>query len=270
MTESDAYILGTDQEELDRLELQHKVWASETRKGWSNAEFHEGQTILDLGCGPGSCSVELAEIVGPNGKVVALDRSKSFITYLNALAKKLNLPIATIHSDFNAMKLEDGSLDGVYSRWALAWIPNPEEIIAKVVKALKPGGRMVFHEYFDWSTHHVYPEAKNLTKGINSALKSFKESDSEIDIGAFIPEILGSYEVKIVSNRLMPKLASPDTDEWKWPTTFYKSYFPRLIEMSYLTRPEVENAFSELEEIEKLHFARLACPLMIEIIAEKN
>ena len=105
MTDVDAYILGTDQEELDRLELQHKVWASETRKGWSNAKFHEGQTILDLGCGPGSCSLELAEIVGPNGKVVALDRSKSFITYLDAHAKKLNLPIATIHSDFNEMKL---------------------------------------------------------------------------------------------------------------------------------------------------------------------
>ena len=216
MTDVDAYILGTDQEELDRLELQHKVWTSETRKGWSNAKFHEGQTILDLGCGPGSCSLELAEIVGPNGKVVALDRSKSFITYLDAHAKKLNLPIATIHSDFNEMKLENKSLDGMYSRWALAWIPNPEEIISKVVKALKPGGRMVFHEYFDWSTHHVYPEAKNLTKGINSALKSFKESDSEIDVGAFIPEILDSFAVKIINNRLMPKLASPNTNEWKW------------------------------------------------------
>ena len=270
MTDVDAYILGTDQEELDRLELQHKVWASETRKGWSNAEFREGQTILDLGCGPGYCSVELAKIVGPNGKVVALDRSESFITYLDAHAKKLNLPISTIHSDFNAMKIEDESLDGAYSRWALAWIPNPEEIIAKVVKALKPGGRMVFHEYFDWSTHHVYPETKNLTKGINSALKSFKESDSEIDVGAFIPEILDSFAVKIINNRLIPKLASPNTNEWKWPTTFYKSYFPRLIEMGYLTRSEVEDAFGELEQTEKLHFARLACPLMIEIIAEKN
>ena len=76
MKDVDAYILGTDQEELDRLELQHKVWASETRTGWLNAEFREGQTILDLGCGPGSCSTELAEIVGSNGKVVALDRSK--------------------------------------------------------------------------------------------------------------------------------------------------------------------------------------------------
>ena len=270
MSDPNAYILGTDKEELDRLELQHKVWSTETRAGWSNAEFHEGQTILDLGCGPGYCSIELADVVGPNGKVVALDRSKSFITHLDAHAKELNLPIETIHSDFSAMILEDECLDGVYSRWALAWVPNPKEIIAKVVKALKPGGRIVFHEYFDWSTHHVFPEAKNLTKGINSALKSFKESDSEIDVGAFIPEILDSCAVKIMNNRLMPKLASPNTKEWRWPTSFYKSYFPRLIEMGYLTPTEVEDAFSELEQIEKLHFARLACPLMIEIIAEKN
>ena len=189
------------------LEYNEKVFRPTllSEKCALNTNFKD-KNILDLGCGPGSCSTELAEIVGPNGKVVALDRSKSFITYLDAYAQKLNLPIATICSDFNAMKLEDESLDGIYSRWALAWIPNPEEIIAKLVKALKPGGRMVFHEYFDWSTHHVYPEAKNLTKGINTALKSFKESDSEIDVGAFIPEILDSYAVKIINEKLqIPK-----------------------------------------------------------------
>ena len=37
MSELNAYILGTDEEELDRLELQHRVWASEAKKGWKNA-----------------------------------------------------------------------------------------------------------------------------------------------------------------------------------------------------------------------------------------
>ena len=55
--------------------------------------------------------------------------------------------------DFNQMQLEDNSLDGAYCRWAMAWISNPEEIIQKVYKALKPGGRFVFHEYFHWMTH---------------------------------------------------------------------------------------------------------------------
>ena len=268
MTDSNAYILGTDKEELKRLELQHRVWASESRKGWSNAEFHKGQTILDLGCGPGSCSLELAQIVGYSGKILALDRSESFIAYLDAHVKKLNLPVEPILSDFDSMDSKINSFDGMYCRWALAWVPNPKEIIGKIVQALKPGGRMVFHEYFDWSTHHIYPETKNLMKGITAALKSFKDSDSEIDVGAYIPEYLDSYGAKIVSTRLMPKLAIPNTDEWRWPTTFYKSYFPRLIEMGYLSPSIASNAFNELDELEKMQYARLACPLMIEIVAE--
>lgn len=268
MTESNAYILGTDQEELFRLELQHKVWQSEARTGWGYAGFSEGQTILDLGCGPGSCSLELADIVGSQGKVIALDRSEVFIAYLNSLAIESNLPIKSIHSDFDEMLLEEGSLDGMYCRWALAWIPNPKDIIAKIVKAMSPGGKMVFHEYINWSAHQVYPKSKNLTYGIAAALKSFKESDSEIDVGAFIPEYLSAHGAKLISTRLMSKLASPNTDVWNWPVTFYKNYFPKLIEMGLLDSSVAKKAFNEIEELEHKSFARIVCPLMIEIVAE--
>ena len=84
MSELNAYILGTDEEELDRLELQHRVWASEARKGWNNAEFKKGHTVLDLGCGPGSCSIELADIVGSNGKVIAKDTPNNLIRNIDA------------------------------------------------------------------------------------------------------------------------------------------------------------------------------------------
>ena len=232
------------------------------------AGFSEGQTILDLGCGPGSCSLELADIVGSQGKVIALDRSEVFIAYLNSLAIESNLPIKSIHSDFDEMLLEEGSLDGMYCRWALAWIPNPKDIIAKIVKAMSPGGKMVFHEYINWSAHQVYPKSKNLTYGIAAALKSFKESDSEIDVGAFIPEYLSAHGAKLISTRLMSKLASPNTDVWNWPVTFYKNYFPKLIEMGLLDSSVAKKAFNEIEELEHKSFARIVCPLMIEIVAE--
>ena len=64
MTENNEYILGTNKDELSRLELQHKVWLSEAKYGWDLAEFTKGQNILDLGCGPGYCTEELARIVG--------------------------------------------------------------------------------------------------------------------------------------------------------------------------------------------------------------
>ena len=93
MGDSNAYILGTDQEELKRLELQHSIWSSESHVGWRAAGFKIGDSILDLGCGPGSCSVELAKIVGPDGRIISIDRSESFIRYLNALKTEQNLPI---------------------------------------------------------------------------------------------------------------------------------------------------------------------------------
>jgi len=54
--EKNAYILGTEREELHRLGLQHQVWASEAREAWKLAEIGHGQRVLDLGCGPGFCT----------------------------------------------------------------------------------------------------------------------------------------------------------------------------------------------------------------------
>ena len=268
MSDSNAYILGTDREELDRLELQHKVWLSESKKGWTNAGFSIGHSILDLGCGPGYCSLELADIVGSNGNIIALDRSEAFINHLNFVVNKSDLPVKPIQSDFDDMDLEDNSLDGMYCRWALAWVPNPKDVIGKIIKALKPGGKMVFHEYFNWSNHQVFPEYKNLTRGIAAALTSFKESDSEIDIGKYLPEYIASFGANIISTRLITKLASPNTDTWNWPVTFYKSYFPRLVEMGLLDQMVIHKAFDELKELQNIPYARIACPLMIEIVAE--
>ena len=56
MSDDKPYILGTDNEEIKRLELQHKIWLSEAKTGWFSANFSKNNTILDLGSGPGTCS----------------------------------------------------------------------------------------------------------------------------------------------------------------------------------------------------------------------
>ena len=73
----------------------------------------------------------------------------------------------------------------------------------------------------------------------------------------------------IVNHRLMPKLATPHTEVWEWPKTFYKSYFPRLVEMGLLTNEDVKLAFEDLKNLETLEYATLWCPLMVEVIATK-
>ena len=269
MLDKKSYILGTDQKELKRLKTQHDVWKSETLKGWSLAGFKSGDVILDLGSGPGYCTQELSEIVGPSGKVIGVDRSESFINYLEQEKNKKGFNIETLLSTFDDLELDSESLDGIYCRWALAWIPNPKEILTKLKSFLKPGGRMVIHEYYYWTSHRTEPERPALKKAIDAALQSFKESDSEIDVGKHLHKWFNDLNMKINHHRLMPKLATPNSKVWKWPRTFYESYFPRLVKMEILTAKDVKHAFDDLEELEKLNYATLWCPLMIEVIGEK-
>ena len=267
---NEDYILGADDEELNRLHLQHEVWLSEAIRGWGIAKFKVGQTILDLGSGPGYCSVELSKIVGNTGKIICLDKSKHFIKYLNQVKKLNHLPLKPVLSNFDDFDFGFNTLHGMYCRWALAWIPNPIEILEKISKALISQGKMVIQEYYDWSTHQTKPEMPGLKHAIAKSLESFKNTDSEIDIGCYIPKILSELGLDILSIRSMSKIATPRSNTWNWPTTFYKSYFPRLQSMEFITEHELEKANNDIKRLSKLPYATICCPLMVEVIAQKN
>ena len=263
------YILGTEKAELHRLGLQHQVWASEARDGWEYARFGRGQTILDLGSGPGYCARDLAYMTGASGKVIAVDKSKTYIDLLNQISSIHELNIETHCCDFDNMLLEENSLDGVYCRWAMAWIPNPEEVLAKVKKALKPGGVLVMHEYYDWSTLQTEPTMPHLKKCIAAAYKSFTEQEGDINIGRRLPGIFFELELEVVSVRPMSKIASSSDFTWQWPNSFFKIYFPKLIPVGYLDEETCQLGLEELEALSYVEGATICCPLMTEVIAVK-
>ena len=211
----------------------------------------------------------MAFLVGNEGKVIGVDRSEHFIQFLNGIKNQYQLNIDAQYTDFDNMILETNSLDGMYCRWALAWIPNPQEILIKVRDAMKTGGKMVIHEYFDWSTLQTEPRKEALATGIAATLKSFKDQDAEIDIGRYLPKIFEEIGMKVNSIRLMLKLSTPDDFNWQWPKTFFKSYFPRLIGTQYLSFEEVNDALKEMAELEEIKGATLCTPLMVEVISEK-
>ena len=78
------YVLGTHGDELGRLGLQHQLWAEYTTRAWERAGFGLGQKLLDVGCGPGYATFDLANRVGANGKVFAVDQSERFLGYLRS------------------------------------------------------------------------------------------------------------------------------------------------------------------------------------------
>lgn len=105
--------------------------------------FTQGERVLDIGCGTGAHALAVADRVGPDGAVLALDVSKPFLERTEARAKEANLPIKTMHGDAQIAKFP-GSFDVVTSRFGVMFFQDPAAAFANIAKAIKPGGRLVF------------------------------------------------------------------------------------------------------------------------------
>src|SRR4029077_10446386 len=97
MTIDRDYILGTHDEELARLGLQHRVWRQVVLECWKKAGIKAGSRVLDVGGGPGYATVDLAEIVGPTGGVVAIERSNKFVRAMEQACRERSYANVEIH-----------------------------------------------------------------------------------------------------------------------------------------------------------------------------
>src|SRR6267142_3617442 len=91
------YVLGTHDEELARLGLQHRVWRPVVLNCWQRVGITVGKRVLDLGAGPGYAAIDLAEIVGPPGEVVALERSQNFVRAMESTGRARSLTNVKVH-----------------------------------------------------------------------------------------------------------------------------------------------------------------------------
>ena len=183
MTELE-YVLGTHDEELARLGLQHRVWRPRALDAWRRAGFTIGQTLLDIGSGPGYATHDLVEIVGPSGRVIALDQSSRF---LGAIRKDTN--VETRQLDLNSDALPDARADGAWVRWVFAFLAKPRDLVRRIASSLKPGASLVIHEYFDYSTWRFAPRSEVFEQFVKTVMRSWRAAGGEPDIGVLAEDV---------------------------------------------------------------------------------
>ena len=101
-----------------------------------------GDAILDLGCGTGELSAYLAELVGPEGKVVAVDPDKERILLAQQSYSEVKSLSFVEGSASNFPGIGTQSYDIVFSNQVIHWIPNKEEVFKNVFESLKSGGKL--------------------------------------------------------------------------------------------------------------------------------
>jgi len=265
------YLLGTHDEEIARLGLQHRVWRPRALDAWRRAGFSVGQTLLDVGCGPGHASLDLAEIVGPSGKIVAIDRSRRFLDALEAGCRRRGLENVTpVELDLDEAALPAVGADGAWCRWALAFVKRPRDLLARLRAALRPGGVLVAHEYLDYSTWRLAPRSPEFEEFVRVVIESWRASGGEPDIGLDLPRWLAELGLEVLSLQPIVDVVTPANFVWEWPKAFVGAGLHRLVELGRLSAPraaEIEAAFTAAEASPG---TLMVTPAVLEVIAVRR
>jgi SAM-dependent methyltransferase len=106
-------------------------------------EVAQGETILDVGCGAGQTLLQLAERVGPGGRVIGVDIAPSLVELARRRAADFE-HVRLLTDDAETFDLPSGSLDAVFSRFGVMAFANPVAAFSNLRRMLRPKGRLAF------------------------------------------------------------------------------------------------------------------------------
>lgn len=165
---NEEYILGNQDNEIRRLETQAALFEPLTKQTLLNAGLKKGMSCIDIGCGSGSVTRLMADMVGETGYVVGVDIDNRYLQYCNrsiiASSRKKNIEF--VNDDICRSQLDLAErFDIVYSRFMFHHLSDRREAVRAMKRLTRKGGTIMIqdldHAPGSWL---CYPENKVFNK----------------------------------------------------------------------------------------------------------
>lgn len=264
------YVLGTNDEEIDRLGLQHRVWRPVVTECWQRVGITHGWRVLDVGTGPGYATADLAEIVGPTGSVLGVERSARFLEAARERCRRRGLTnVEFREADLMEISLGPLGFDASWCRWVTSFVSSPAKLIDNIAGALRPGGFAIFHEYSDYETFRFMPIRPALEGFAQEVMASWHASGGEPNVARELPGLLTAAGLRVVEIRPQVRTVSPRDYTWQWPASFIEINLDRLRELGRVTPEWAANVLREFQEAEADAGSWFTTPMFLEIVARR-
>jgi len=175
MSDSDSGYQFASGDELTRLEVQGRVLGPATRMIFAAAGIQPGMRVLDLGCGVGDTAFVAADLVGPDGHVVGIDRWPEALARARLRAGQAGLA----HVRFVQGDIHDpapgGPFDAIVGRLVLMHLPDPVIVLRQQATVLRAGGLVVPVEH-DIHTTRSLPSTPLVSQAVAWLTEAFTTS----------------------------------------------------------------------------------------------
>jgi ubiquinone/menaquinone biosynthesis C-methylase UbiE len=183
------YVIRGGIEGRNRLRILSRVMWPSTLHLLERAGIRPGMRCLDIGCGGGDVSSELARMVGPTGSVVGMDIDEVKI----GIAREEAAARGASNLEFRVCNLcetePEAEFDFVYARFLLTHLGDPSALLVKVRQALRPGGTLVVAD-IDFRGYFSYPESAALARYVALYTEAVKRRGGDPNIGPRLPALL--------------------------------------------------------------------------------
>lgn len=230
-----------------RLQALSEIFDPGTIRHLTERGVDRGWHCLEVGGGNGSIATWLSERVGPAGRVLVTDIDPRFL--------EPDLPNVEVRRhNIVTDALPDAAFDLVHSRLVLLHLPQREQVLARLIAALKPGGWLVDEEFdsaslpADAAVNHV----EVVSKTHRAMLRLVEDRGVERRFGRLLPEFLRSHglvDVGAEGHLFMWQAGSPGTSLMR---ANYEQLREEMITAGYITDEEFKEDLSRMERADFL------------------
>jgi SAM-dependent methyltransferase len=260
------YILGHSREEIKRLMRQAAILRPFTERLLKNAEIGPGMRVLDLGCGAGDVSMLAAEMVGPSGSVVGIDRNPPAIALATARARTAGLGQVTFREVSVDAFSDPDPFDFVVGRYVLVHQPDPVDFLRAAARLVRPGGIFALHEVDLTGGFNSRPRVVRWDAMGNLTLAAFQEALSHYDSANRLIEYFHAAGLPVpVLFREMVVGGGISSPLYAWIADTLRSVWPQLAEMGIVTKEPIsaETLASRIESAVVKSHSQIECPAQV-------
>jgi SAM-dependent methyltransferase len=196
------YVIRGGVEGRERLRLLSEVMGPSTRALLAEVGIAAGSACLDLGCGGGDVTFELARAVGPSGRVIGVDLDEVTVGMARREAEEERLSNVAFEVRDVVEWEPDERCDVVYARFLLSHLSNPGALIGAVHRYTRPDG-VVIVEDIDFRGHFAEPQCRALQRFVELYTGSVKARGADPNIGPRLPGLLRTAGFGNVQMRLV-------------------------------------------------------------------
>jgi SAM-dependent methyltransferase len=266
-----TYILGSSDQERQRLMRQAELLAPLTRRFFLAAGLAPGMRVLDVGCGMGDVSLLVAEIVGPTGEVVGVDRDPAVLAEARARFAAAGIDnVSFLRADFRAL---DGaaSFDAVVGRFVLIYQADPVAALRALLPRLRAGGIVAFQE---WDAEQCLVAGRPsplLERAAAWAKATFAASGANLRAGIDLFPAYVAVGLPAPEMRAEAVIGGPEVGVHAMLAGWLRSVLPAIEEFGIATAAEVEidTLADRLHAELAAHGGCVTSPLLIGASARK-